>query len=84
MEIIAKIAVIIFVAMVVTMLIVQIVTKRRVTNKNFAERKKAFSRMTDEWFKSYYKGCQRKDWKGISARERRTIEAELKRRRLTI
>ena len=84
METVAKIAVVLFVTMVITTIMVQLVAKLRKKNKSFAERKKAFSRMTDEWFKSYYKGCQRKDWKGISARERRAIEAELKRRRLTI
>lgn len=84
MELVAKIAVGLFITMVVIAIVVQMVSKQQAAYKEFVERKKAVSRMTDAWFTALYQNCQITKWKGISRRECKFYEAELKRRDIKI
>lgn len=80
METVVKIAAVLFVTMVITAIVVQVVTKIRTNHKKFSDRKKALHRMTDAWFRVCYQNCQQSNWKNVSRKERKAYEIELKRR----
>lgn len=79
-----KIVLILFVAMVVAIIGVQVITRCLAQRRSAIELQKGLKRMTDDWLKVCYQNAKQKEWKGVSRRTRKLYEAEIKLRKIKV